>query len=174
MARLKQASCAGAPRQRRTKISAKHAATERKFSDAWRIEFLDALADTSNVTAPAAAAGVHPARPYKARRREPDFARAWHAALLEGYENLEMEVLHRLRFGEPRDGDTKFDNAAALRLLGLHRETVSRERARRENEDVELVRASLDAKLDGLRRQVLARRAAAEQAAESGKALADD
>ncbi|SFF73829.1 hypothetical protein SAMN05518801_101102 [Novosphingobium sp. CF614] len=132
---------------------------ERKPTGHWRTYFLVALAETSNVTAASAAAGVHPSRAYKACREEPGFAREWRAALLEGYESLELELLHRLRFGEPRDGEVKFDNAAALRLLGLHRETVARERAIRENEDLAVVRASIQAKLARLREQVLARRA---------------
>jgi len=100
-----------------------------------------------------------PGRAYRLRRTEPDFARAWRAALLESYENLEMEVLYRLRFGDPKDGEVKFDNATALRLLGLHRETVARERASRENGDLAAVRASIQAKLAQLREQVTARRA---------------
>ena len=125
----------------------------------WRAQFLAALAETSNVSAASAAAGVPAGRAYRLRRTEPDFARAWRAALLEGYENLEMEVLYRLRFGDPKDGEVKFDNATALRLLGLHRETVARERASRENEDLAAVRASIQAKLAQLREQVTARRA---------------
>ena len=82
--------------------------------------------------------------------------------MLEGYENLELELLHRLRFGETKDGEMKFDNANALRLLGLHRETVARERAMREDEDIGAVRASLQAKIAQLREQVVARRAAEE------------
>lgn len=145
--------------KRRTKISAALAEGEDKSNRHWRAYFLAALAETSNVTAASAAAGVHPSRAYKVRHLEPDFARNWRSALLEGYENLELELLHRLRFGEPKDAEVKFDNAAALRLLGLHRETVARERAMRENEDVAAVRASLHAKLAQLREQVLARRA---------------
>jgi hypothetical protein len=144
--------------KRRTKISAALAEGEDKSNRHWRGFFLAALAETSNVTAASAAAGVHPSRPYKVRRLEPAFAREWRAALLEGYEHLEMELLHRLRFGEPKDAVAKFDNTAALRLLGLHRETVARERAIRENEDLADVRASIQAKLAQLREQVLARR----------------
>ena len=147
-----------ASRMPRTKTSAVPPESPEENPTAhWRRAFLAALAETSNVTAACAAAGVHPSRPYKVRRLEPEFARAWRSALLEGYDNLEIEVLHRLRFGEPKDGDTKFDNATALRLLGLHRETVARERALRENEDLAAVRASLQAKLAQLREQVLAR-----------------
>ena len=144
---------------RRAKIAAAPVTPEARKNPHWRKTFLTALAETSNVTAAADAAGVHPSRPYKIKRQEPDFAREWHAALLEGYDALEIDVLHRLRFGEARDADRKFDNATALRLLTQHRETVARERAMRENEDVATVRASLDAKLARLRQQVMARKA---------------
>jgi hypothetical protein len=160
MARPKKAATATAVPKRRTKISAKLAATEDKSNRHWRAEFLDALAETSNVSAACAAAGVHPSRPYKVRRLEPDFAREWRAALCEGYENLELEMLHRLRFGDPKDSEVKFDNAVALRLLGLHRDTVARERAIHQPDDVALVRATIQAKLDRLRDEVMARRAA--------------
>lgn len=142
-------------------------APEAKLTRHWRTEFLAALAETSNVSAASAAARVSPSRPYRVRRDEPDFAREWRTALLEGYENLELEVLHRLRFGEAKDGDLKFDNAGALRLLGLHRDTVARERAMRENEDLGTVRSSIDTKLEQLRRQVAARREAEREAGPS-------
>lgn len=158
MVEPKRASSGAAPRRPRTKINADLAKGEDKSNRHWRAEFLAALAETSNVTAAAVTAGVHPTRPYKVRRLEPEFAREWRGALLEGYENLEMELLQRLRFGEAKDGDVKFDNANALRLLGLHRETVARERAMREDEDIGAVRASIQAKLAQLRQQVTARR----------------
>lgn len=160
MGKPKQAPPAAAASKRRIKISAELASTEDKSNRHWRDEFLCALAETSNVTAASAAAGVHTSRPYKVRRMDPEFAAEWRSALLEGYEHLEMELLHRLRFGDPKDADTKFDNTSALRLLGLHRDTVARERALRENEDLSLVRASIQAKLDQLRDQVVARRTA--------------
>jgi hypothetical protein len=155
-----QASPGAAQSKRRIRISAELMATEDKSNRHWRDEFLAALAETSNVSAASAVAGVHPARPCKVRAEDPEFAQLWRAALLEGYEHLEMEVLHRLRFGEPKDADVKFDNGSALRLLGLHRETVVRERAMRESEDLGPVRAAIDAKLEQLRQQVVARRSA--------------
>ncbi|MCH7630197.1 MULTISPECIES: hypothetical protein [Novosphingobium] len=148
------------PGKCRTEISARLASTEDKLNRHWRTAFLDALAETSNVTAAAAAAGVHPSRPYKVRRVEPEFARAWRAALLEGYEHLEMELLRRMRFGEGKDEERKFDNATAMRLLAQHRDSVARELAQRENEDVAAIRASIDAKLRKMRENILARRAA--------------
>lgn len=111
------------------------------------------LAETSNVTAAAAAAGVQPSVAYKQKRSDAEFAAQWREALCEGYDLLEIEVLYRLRFGEPKEGG-KFDNATALRLLSQHRETVARERAMRDNADVETVRNSICAKLLQLREGV--------------------
>lgn len=143
----------------RTKIPAVLVDQETKNNRHWRSEFLAKLAETSNVTASADAAGVHLSRVYKVKRLEPDFARDWYDALIEGYDALELEVLHRMRFGEPVGGERKFDNGTALRLLTQHRETVTRQRAIRVNEDVATVRASIDAKLAKLREVVLARQA---------------
>jgi len=145
--------------KRRTKIGAALVQGEHKNNRHWRTTFLAELAETSNVTAAAAAAGVHPSRPYKVKRMEPGFAREWYGALLEGYEHLEMELLHRLRFGDPKETERKFDNANAMRQLATHRDTVARERAIRNNEDVADIKASIEAKLLGLREKILARRA---------------
>lgn len=104
---------------RRTRLSTAASAEEDKLNRHWRGKFITALAETSNVAAAAKAAGVAPGRPYKVRRMEPDFARLWQDALCEGYENLELEVLHRLRFGDPKGeaGETgaarRYDNGAA-------------------------------------------------------------
>nr|WP_240946556.1 hypothetical protein [Novosphingobium sp. ERW19] len=125
----------------------------RKSNRPWRPVFLAVLAETSNVTAAAAAAEIPASRAYKDKRDDGEFAARWREALCEGYDLLEIEVLHRLRFGEPKDG-AKFDNATALRLLSQHRDTVARERAIRDNADVEAVRRSLHAKLLQIREEV--------------------
>lgn len=125
----------------------------KKSNRPWRPVFLAVLAETSNVTAAAAAADVPPSRAYKDKRDDSEFAAKWREALCEGYDLLEIEVLHRLRFGEPKDG-AKFDNATALRLLSQHRETVARERAIRDNADVDTVRQSIHAKLLQIREEV--------------------
>lgn len=116
----------------------------------WRHAFLDALAETSNVSEAARRADIPASRAYKARREESAFAEAWHDALLEGYAHLELETLHRLRSGTGRE-DNKFDIANALRLLMLHRETVARERASRSREDEDSVLASLNARIEAMR-----------------------
>jgi hypothetical protein len=66
----------------------------------WQSLFLAALGETSNVTAAAHAAQISPSRAYKARRTDPDFKRRWMAALCEGYDNLEMDLLCWLRTGK--------------------------------------------------------------------------
>jgi hypothetical protein len=117
----------------------------------WRAAFLEKLAATSNVAASARAAGVNTSKAYADRRRDREFAREWRKALCEGYDNLEMELLARLRKGQPPSSKTRFDNAAAIRLLLAHRDEVSQQRAIDEEEDEEAVLASLTAKLDAMR-----------------------
>lgn len=121
----------------------------------WRDSFLAALARTSNVTAAARTARIAVSAAYKARRTDPAFARAWRAALCEGYDNLEMDLLHRLRSGELERGAgarrRKYDNGAALRLLAAHRESVTRQRAVRELADEESLVAAIKARIDTMR-----------------------
>lgn len=118
----------------------------------WKDQFLARLAETSNVTAAAEAASISLSCVYRNRREDRTFAQAWQAALAEGYDNLEIELLCRLRTGEAKDADgRKFDNATAFRLLCVHREEVARERARRDDEDEATILAELDAKLARMR-----------------------
>lgn len=138
-----------------------------QLSRHWRAVFLGALADTSNIAAAARLAGVTPSHAYKVRRLEPDFARQWLAALCEGYDNLELELLQRLRSGSLKDDDgRKFDNAVAFRLLLAHRESAARQRAIAGNEDVVRVRESIT-KLETMRRRAL-------EAGEDAGAYPDD
>jgi len=136
------------PGKRRTRIREADRAAETKKNRHWRGEFLAALADTSNVSAASAAAGVHPSRPYKVRREDPEFARQWGAALCAGYDNLEMELLGYLRNPDP---SRKMDVANCLRLLIQHRQTVARERAQEDNRSEREVLDSIDAFIDRMR-----------------------
>lgn len=125
---------------------------KRRLTPARLERFLEALGDSSNVAAAAAAAQVTPGQIYKLRRADPAFARRWFAALAEGYDNLEMELLGRLRAGE--GGDTaarRLDTATALRCLAAHRESVAREKGRRTLADEVTTIASINAKIDRLR-----------------------
>lgn len=117
----------------------------------WRTYFLQHLAATSNVSASAKTAGISLSRAYKTRREHADFAAAWRAALYEGYEHLEMEVLACLRGYDP---ERKLDIANAIRLLAAHRETVATERAKRQGQDEAEVFASLEAKLATIRERL--------------------
>ena len=118
----------------------------------WRGLFLDTLAETSNVSEAARKSGASTSRAYKTRRLDAEFREQWNAALLEGYEHLEMETLHRLRMGTGQDGN-KFDIPNALRLLTLHRESAARQKAMRGEEDEESVLESLNAKIDLMRQR---------------------
>ena len=114
--------------------------------------FLEELAQTSNVSAAAAAAGIEVGRIYRLRRAEPEFAARWYAALAEGYDNLEMELLGRLRAGKKgKDKEDGFDTAAALRCLAAHRESVAREKGRRTLAEEVITIESINAKIDRLR-----------------------
>lgn len=114
----------------------------------WRTLFFDALAETSNVTEAAKRAGVPLRTVYKTRRDDPVFAAKWLAALHEGYDYLEMEVIGYLRDPAPV---RKMDVTAALRLLAAHRETVERRRALDEEEDEQAVLDSIDRFIDEMR-----------------------
>ena len=123
----------------------------------WRRTFLSALAASSNVRASAEAAKVPASRVYEARRKDPQFYRAWQEALCEGYEHLEMALLLRLREGEikPAGGAKKgvrvFDNATTLRLLIAHRESVSRQQAMRGHSDSEAILERINLRIDRMR-----------------------
>lgn len=119
----------------------------------WKANFLDALAQTSNVAGAARKAKIDKSTVYKTRRADPQFAREWMVALCDGYDNLEMELLARLRAGESTNAKQprKYENATAFRLLIAHRESAARQRALRDHDDEETVLASINAKLDAMR-----------------------
>lgn len=116
----------------------------------WRTYFLQALAATSNVTASAAKAGVSPSRAYKVRRESAAFAAQWRAALHEGYEHLEMEVLAYLRGNDP---ERKLDVANAIRLLAAHRQTVAQIRSMQDETDEQSVLDAIDHLINRMRRE---------------------
>lgn len=129
----------------------------------WRATFLDHLAESSNVTASAATAGISPSRAYKIRREDPEFARQWLVALAEGYLHLEMDVVRRLREGDFRIADDgKFDFANAIRLLAAHRDTAARGASAVRDVTPAEVRASIDRKIEDIRKRIARQKAAAE------------
>jgi len=119
----------------------------------WRAAFFEALAESSNLAASARQAGVPLRTVYKTRRKDPGFAARWLAALHEGYDNLEMELLGHLRDPNPR---RRMDVAAALRLLAAHRATVERRRALSAEDDEQATVESLDRFIEDMRQRRLA------------------
>jgi hypothetical protein len=122
----------------------------------WRTYFLAALVETSNVSTSAKSAGISTSRAYKVKLEDTTFAAQWRAALLQGYEHLEMEVLGYLRGGIP---DRKMDVTAAIKLLALHRQEVARERAVTDERSEQEVLDSIDAMIDEMRERSAANEA---------------
>ena len=151
------------PRRGPAKAASK-ASARRSSKAKWCRVFLGHLAETSNVTAAARKAKVATSTVYELRRIDAEFNRKWQVALCEGYDNLELDLLARLRSGELRPaagakkGVRAFDNATSLRLLTAHRESVARERAIRDDEDADAILASINAKIDRMRERSLAAR----------------
>lgn len=134
-----------------------------RINNNWRRLFLDSLAESSNVTLAATKAGVSTSRAYKVRREENEFAREWQVALAEGYLHLEMEVVRRLRDGDSKTADDgKFDFANAIRLLAAHRDNAARGAGDVRDVSAAEVRASIDRKIEDIRRRIARQKAAAE------------
>ncbi len=126
----------------------------------WRTRFLETLAETSDIDRAVAAAKVTRTRAYQTRRAEPEFARAWQDAIADGYLNLEMEVIRRLRHGDlTTDNGDKFDFANAIRLLAAQRDSAARGQAQVRDVSAAEVRASIDRKIEDIRRRVARQKA---------------
>jgi hypothetical protein len=82
-----------------------------------RAAFLDHLAETCNVRASAAAAGVRMENVYLLRRKEPAFAEQWQGALELGYQLLETRMVGRALDSE---SEGMLDIELAFRLLTRH------------------------------------------------------
>lgn len=130
----------------------------------WKKAFLEALAETSSVSASAARVNIPTRTVYRLKREDPEFAAKWLAALREGYDQLEMELLGYLRDPAP---ERKMDTAAALRLLAAHRETVERQRAIAPPKDRQAVFDSIDRFIDDIRRRRAANSAILDEPDES-------
>jgi hypothetical protein len=125
--------------------------------------FLAELTATANVAAAARAAGVSTVAVYNRRRNSPAFAAAWAAAKAEGYERIEMLLLHaatatldpapavEVREAPPMNVDQ------AMNLFKLHRASQlggkpQRYGWRQQMPDIEDVRASILRKIEAIER----------------------
>jgi hypothetical protein len=130
----------------------------------WQKRFLDTLTATSNVERAATNAGVSIAEAFQARRAEAEFARAWQGVIADGYLALELELIRRLRHGDAKTADgEKFDFANAIRLLAAHRDGASRGASQVRDVSAAEVRASIDRKIEDIRRRIAREKAAAEE-----------
>ena len=134
-----------------------------RIGRSWRRIFLVALGQSSDIAAACKVARVPVELAYSARREEPDFAIAWRRALLEGYENLELETLFYLRTGQPPSTEGKFDVLNAIRLIKGQADAAARERAARIEDDDQEVLDSIDRMLDGMRERAAANAAILEE-----------
>jgi hypothetical protein len=128
----------------------------------WRRRFIETLTATSNLQRAAETAKVPLARAYEVRRSDSEFARAWQAAIADGYITLELEVIRRLREGDLKtESGDKFDFANAIRLIAARRDGTGRAaQAETRNVSVAEVRASIDRKIEEVQRRVARQKAA--------------
>lgn len=104
-----------------------------------RKQFLTVLAETSNVSASARAAGMNRHSAYALKERDAEFAKSWKAALEQGYAELETHLMRHAIEGTVRtekviDGETRkvkqirvvhsYPLTVAVRLLNAHRHEV--------------------------------------------------
>ncbi len=103
-------------------------------------KFLYALQRTSHVGKASRESGVPVSTAYEWRNSDPEFFNGWMEALEIGYEQLEMELLDRVRNGVEEEATDeqgrissvrRYDNKLALQVLEAHRKTVALIRAAR-------------------------------------------
>lgn len=103
-----------------------------------KTEFLDALAASCNVRGSAIAVGVEPSSVYQLRRRDDAFAAEWRAALRQGYDMLEIQLVGHALAGGGGGAGAVMDNGdparppvnveLALKLLREHRDRAAGKR----------------------------------------------
>ena len=127
----------------------------------WRDNFLAELAVTSDATLAADNAGVDLGQVRQTLQREPGFLAGWDAAKRMGYAFLEMEVLRRLRSGDLQAADgSKYSIADAIRFLSSGPGAQAEARADASDVNSAAVRASIDRKVDEIRKRVARENAA--------------
>lgn len=124
--------------------------------DDWREVFIATLAATSHIEEAARQARVTVDQAHRMRRKDPTFASSWFAALCEGYDCLEMELLYRLRSGRIEEADAdgtkrKFDIATGFKVLTAHREQLARTGHGTQEQDERAIIDSINRKIDAMR-----------------------
>lgn len=135
----------------------------REWTRAKEVAFLSALAETCNVTAAAAAAGVSKGGAYERRKKVAAFRAGWAEAIATAYQQLELAVLDRSLNGTEKittrkDGSEErvrdYPNAVAMTLLRMHRDSATRAvETAVPQDDIEEVRQRIFQKLQRLRKR---------------------
>ncbi|PQM28324.1 hypothetical protein CVO77_07470 [Sphingopyxis lindanitolerans] len=110
------------------------------WTRAKREAFLVELAASCNIVRAAALVGMGQSGAYRLRKREPDFAAQWQAALEIGYERLETALVRRAletvgefpveALDERSEPVEKMTVDQAIRILTFHRESIRQGQAR--------------------------------------------
>lgn len=124
--------------------------------------YVNALAETCNFTAAAAAAGVSTSSAWRRRKTNAVFRASCREAVAAGYQRLELALLDRALNGSEKivtrkDGSEErvreYPNAVALTLLRLHRETAVEVENEPDPVDAAEIRERLVNKLERLRKR---------------------
>jgi hypothetical protein len=145
----------GKPKMRR--------ASRRDWTRAKEQTYVEALAETCNYAAAAAAAGVSVRGARERRKRNARFRASCAEAIAAAYQRLEMAILERCLNGcekiiVRKDGSEErireYPNAVALTLLRMHRETAAEAMRDPDPAQLEEARERLFQKLQRLRKRL--------------------
>jgi hypothetical protein len=135
---------------------------KRDWSKAKARAFLEALADTCNVSEACRQSGVPMTVAYRRRKMEAAFRAEWAEMIAIGYQRLEAVLLRRAFEGTvkvitKRDGSEErmheYPNQLGLQLLKMHRETALEIDDQMAAEDVDEIRERLVRKLQRLKKR---------------------
>lgn len=131
-------------------------------SEAQKRRFLEALAESCNVSHSAAVAEISVSAVYRRRRNDASFRLRWGEALATGYAQLEMAMLERALVGRPKEikvgGESQvirdYDDRIGIALLKMHRDTVREVEAAVDGTEVDEAAARILMRLRRLRAQL--------------------
>jgi hypothetical protein len=141
-------------------------ASERSWSKAKASAFLNALAETCNVSEACRQSGVSTAAAYRRRQTDAAFRAGWSEAVGIGYHRLELVLLERAFSGVEKlitrkDGSEErmleYSNQLGLTLLKMHRDTAIAAAPENEPDNIEEIRERLFKKLERVRKREDAR-----------------
>jgi hypothetical protein len=138
-------------------------AAMRDWSRAKARAFLNALADTCNVSEACRSSGVPMTVAYRRRKSDAAFRAGWLEAIATAYQRLELVLLDRAFNGtekilKRRDGSEErmleYSNQLGLALLKMHRESALEAGTELPPEDVDEIRERIIKKLARLRLRI--------------------